>query len=1031
MENLNIYNRLSESVREDWYYLVSIPFPEWQEKLNRILNETSNPERVIVAFTQYLKSLPLPIENYIRKYLQTPKYLRFFERIFSQSPFLTDTLLKNPEFADEILTSPNLSRPLTKQEWLHFLGWEFSTHTSPSEITHFLQNNSLTDGNDWNLKKIMLHFRKLHKKALLRIVTRDIVEHKEVKSIAEDLSNLADAHLELCFLLLFVYLQQKYGTPIKYSNDEHEKLPSRFVILGLGKLGGRELNFSSDIDLLFVYDGDGDTRGGSRGQITNREFFCKLGEQLIKFLSEHTEEGQIYRVDMRLRPYGKVGSLAESLVNSVEYYYQYGRAWERQALVKCRPCAGDIELGNEFLEMMRPFVFPKFFDDKTLEDVHQTKLMVEKQVAEQGQTHYEVKLGRGGIRDIEFTVQLLQLLNGGRKPELRITNTIEVIYQLMENNYLKPFDAETLIRNYCFLREVEHRLQIEYGTQKHALPQNSEELEEFARRLGYATGDAFWHVYRDKTQEVRDILEQFVAVKASGNLWVYDLVSYQSEGKDGLEKLNEFGFTDIQKAREIFCRLANGPEDTPHSLHVRENFIEIIPYLCEAFKKTNSPDTALEQFYSQLSRLKFPGVIYSFLKENHNLCSFFVTLTTRAPALADIWIKEPGIIEVFLQSELIGQKVDEEYLKMSLQELKKSAFPESAHYRLKDSEWLRIALGDLLGKFTIEEVCDQLTLLAEVILKDITEESLAETKQKYGSLPLPFVVIGLGKIGGEEMTFGSDLDLIFVYDDEHPFPPFEKDDYTQISPSEYFADVSSRIIKKLKEPTRFGILYDIDARLRPYGSKGVLAINLTQLKEYYEHEADIWEKMALMKARVIAEQKVTEKHIGYLIKKLAFYFPVTESDVQKSEDIRLKMIQQTISNNLKKSEGGTAELEYIVRWYQRMHVEQCPELATPSVVNALNILIKILPDHVQKWQFLIKTFGIFLQILNRYRLFTGVRSSTLSEETLMILPQLLPEIDFSPTPKEYLNNIKKEVHQIYIETLQSVKDWVSSMNQQE
>lgn len=1024
MENINIYNRLSESVKEDWYYLASIPIPEWQEKLQLILNETSNPERVIVAFTQYLKNLPSPIEHYIHKYLQTPKYLRFFERIFSQSPFLADTLIKNPEFADEILTSPNLSHPLTKQEWLHFLGWKFSTLNSPSEITHFLQNNSLTDSNDWNLKKIMLHLRKLHKKALLRIVTRDIVEHNDVKSIAEDLSNLADAHLELCFHLLFVYLQQKYGTPIKYSNDE--KLPAHFVILGLGKLGGRELNFSSDIDLLFVYDGDGDTSGGSRGQITNREFFCKLGEQLIKFLSEHTEEGQIYRVDMRLRPYGKVGSLAESLINSVEYYYQYGRAWERQALVKCRPCAGDIDLGNEFLEMMRPFVFPKFFDDKTLDDIHQTKLMVEKQVAEQGQTHYEVKLGRGGIRDIEFTVQLLQLLNGGRKPELRLTNTIEVIYQLMQNNYLKPFDAETLIRNYCFLREVEHRLQIEYGTQKHALPQNPDELDEFARRLGYATGEAFWHVYRDKTQEVRSILEQFVAVKASGNLWVYDLVSSQSNGKEGLEKLEEFKFKDTEKARNIFRNLANGSEDSPHSLHVRENFIDIIPYLCEEFSKTSSADTALEQFYSQVSRLKIPGVVYSFLKENHNLCSFFTTLTTRAPALADIWIKEPGIIEVFLQSELIGRKVDEEYLKISLQELKKSAFPESAHYRLKDSEWLRIALGDLLGKFTIEEVCEQLTLLAEIILQDITEESLTETEQKYGKSPFPFVVIGLGKIGGGEMTFGSDLDLVFVYDDEHSSHTFEKVDYTQMSPPEYFAGASSRIIKKLKEPTRFGILYDIDARLRPYGSKGVLAINLTQLKEYYEHEADIWEKMALMKARVIVGHEVVEKEITYLIKKLAFHFPVNESDVQKSEDIRLKMVQQTTPNNLKKSEGGTAELEYTIRWWQRMNVEQYPELATPSVVNALNILMRILPEHSQKWQFLIKTFGIYLQILNRYRLFTGVRSSTLSEQTLKNLPQLLPEINFSPNPMEYLNNIKKEVHQIYIETLQKVNEWISS-----
>lgn len=1023
MESKNILNRLSEGIIEDWNYLSSIPIQEWQTQLELLLHETSNPERVIVAFTQYLKNLPPPVETHIFKYLRTPKYLRFFERIFSQSPFVTDTLIHHPEYADEILSSQTLSRALTKQEWLLYFGYDYSKISSPSEIISLLQSNHLFEGNDWNLRKIMIHFRQLHKKALLRITTRDIVEHQEVKSITEDLSNLADAHLELCFYLLSTYLKQQYGTPIKHDIEKGEKSPSSFVILGLGKLGGRELNFSSDIDLLFIYDGDGETSGGHKGQITNREFFCKLGEQIIKFLSEHTEEGQIYRVDMRLRPYGKVGALAESLENSVEYYYQYGRAWERQALVKCRPCAADIELGNEFLEMMRPFIFPKFFDDKTLDDIHQTKLMAEKQVAEQGQTNYEVKLGKGGIRDIEFTVQLLQLLNGGRKPELRITNTIDVIYKLMANNYLKPFDAETLIRNYCFLREVEHRLQIEHGTQKHALPQDPKELDEFARRLGYISGEAFWRVYKEKTQEVRNILEQFIAVKASGHLWVYDLTSSQSDGKEGLNKLKEFGFKDVNSARDIFRLLANGPEDSPHSLHVRESFIEIIPYLCEEFRKTNSPDKSLAQFFSQLSQIKIPGVIYSFLKENHNLCSFFVTLTTRAPALSNIWIKEPGIIEVFLQEELIGQRVDADYLTSSLRELKKSAFPESAHYRLKDSEWLRIALGDLLGKFSIAEVCEQLTLLAEVILKDIAIISLEETKQKYGTSPFPFAVIGLGKIGGGEMTFGSDLDLIFVYDDEH-INSTDKIDTTSISPSEYFADVSSRIIKKLKEPTRFGTLYDIDARLRPYGSKGVLAINWNQLKEYYEHEADIWEKMALMKARIIFEQGVMTTDISKILTKLAFYFPISREDVQKSENIRQKMVQQTSPNNLKKSEGGTAELEYIVRWWQRLKIEQCPELATSSVINALNILTDILPEHKEKWQFLKKTFGIYLQILNRYRLFTGVRSSTLSDETISLLPQLLPEIQFTPTPMEYLKNLKKEVHQFYLETLKSVQQWI-------
>ncbi|MCX8127095.1 MAG: hypothetical protein N3E40_08190, partial [Dehalococcoidia bacterium] len=213
MDSMNIFNRLSESVKEDWKFITSISIQSWQERLEWLLNETSNPERVIVGFAQFLRSLDEPIEPHIQKYLHTPKYLRFFERIFSQSPFLTDTLIKYPQFADEILSSSHLSRSLTKQEWLQFLGWNISTFNTPSDISNYLRDRGLVNGSDWDLKKIMLHLRRLHKKALLRIVTRDIVEHCDVKSIAEDLSNLADAHLELCFHLLFTHLQQRYGTP--------------------------------------------------------------------------------------------------------------------------------------------------------------------------------------------------------------------------------------------------------------------------------------------------------------------------------------------------------------------------------------------------------------------------------------------------------------------------------------------------------------------------------------------------------------------------------------------------------------------------------------------------------------------------------------------------------------------------------------------------------------------------------------------------------------------------------------------------
>lgn len=1015
-----------KNIKDDLFFLYRLGGDDdkWINIFSEVIEESSNPERFIVGFVNYVRVFN-SVELLVRKCLEDKRFLRLFERVFSQSPFLGELIIKYPELPFGTYGSKDINRVLTSDEWIDSLNLPINFQ-SEEEVISYLRERGLISlqGGRYDLKPLMDYLRWGYKKCLFRIAVRDIVFHQDVVSVAEDLSNLADGLLGMVYKVFYSLYSSRYGKPQIFREGSFSP-ECRFVILAMGKLGGRELNFSSDIDLLFLYEGEGETQKG----ISNREFFSWLCQDLIRFFSEHTEAGIIYRVDMRLRPYGKVGSLVETISNAVEYYYQYGRAWERQALVKCRPCAGDSSLGIEFIERMRPFVFPKFFDDKTLEDISRTKALAERHSLEQGKGVYDVKLGKGGIRDIEFTVQVLQMLNGGRSESLRVTNTIEAIRNLAMEGYLKVFDADTLIRNYKFLREVEHRLQIEYGTQKHQLPESKELLDEIAKRLGYSSGEAFLNIYLHRTAENRKILENFLSFHAAGNLWVYELISKGQMDEELYARLREYRFKNAERAKELFVSLVDGPPNNLNPLHIRESVIKIIPSLCEQLSRMKDPDLALERFCYQMLKIPMPGAVYSILNENVNICKVFVYLTFFAPSLSDIWLRNPGVLEVLFEGDTYTRVPTKEDLKNILESMKRSANPLSAHYRLKDEEFVRIATGDILGNYSVFDVGRQLTQVAELILQDIAEDTLNEFMGLGGGVDVSFAILGLGKIGGGEMTYGSDLDLVFVYDDiSYCKNGMLGRGLSGVSMPEFFSRVASRIIERLKQPTQFGSLYDVDPRLRPYGSKGILAISLNQLKDYYEHEAEIWEKMALMKARVVFERGTILGKVQSLINKCAFNFPVSMEDIQRSEEIRLKMVHQSSHDNLKKSEGGIAELEYSVRWWQRLKIDECPELATPSVVKALDFLSKIIPEKIGKWQFLKETFETYLKIINRCRLFTGARSSTLSSEILGLIPELLPEISFVPTPYKYLENLKEEVHQFYLETLGVVQEWVKSKN---
>ncbi|MCX5769905.1 MAG: hypothetical protein NTZ09_06490, partial [Candidatus Hydrogenedentes bacterium] len=562
--------------------------PGLAANLTRALSESAEPDLVLVALERFLDATDAP-EAVLERLGRDITYARLLATLFDQSHFLTDIMCRRPEYVPWLADEAEFDHARPRDEMA-------------AEMMQWLEGCDTLEG----CGRVMRQYRQ---REILRIAAREVFVHVPLSSLTEDLSNLADAALDVAVRIGLRHLERRYGTPV-LREPSGETRDVAFTVIGLGKLGGRELNFSSDIDLLLLYGDETETTGGTSGPASTLDYFHKLGEYIIKLVSEQTSEGHVFRIDMRLRPYGRTSPLAISLARALEYYGGYAQAWERQALIKARPCAGDPALGERFIESTRPFVFPRYFDDATLDEIRQIKQQTEALVADKGQAGIEVKLGRGGIRDIEFTVQMLQMLNGGRMPDLRTRSTLDAIRALGLHGHLSPFEATALASHYTFLRGVEHRLQIEGSQQRHVLPPEGKPLDRFARRLGYTSGESFMAAYRDRTREARDILDKFLTTEGAGTLWTYDLLSPQAEGRVGIERLVQYGFRDPQKARAELIRLSAGPEDQPYAFHVRQQFASIAPTLLESLADSGDPDGNLVRLGRVFSNLRAPGSVY-------------------------------------------------------------------------------------------------------------------------------------------------------------------------------------------------------------------------------------------------------------------------------------------------------------------------------------------------------------------------------------------------------------------------------------
>ncbi|MBP8131199.1 MAG: bifunctional [glutamate--ammonia ligase]-adenylyl-L-tyrosine phosphorylase/[glutamate--ammonia-ligase] adenylyltransferase [Candidatus Hydrogenedentes bacterium] len=953
------------------------------------LVETAHPSQSLVRLERYLEAVP-DRAAVLERFSSSLASTRLAVTLFSQSHFLTDIVCREPELLPWLCDSAERSRPRSRDDML-------------ADLLAF-------EGVPEDYETTLHALRTFRRREIARIAIRDIFEHASVPSLTLDLSNLADATLEVALRASQHHASRRFGQPrcVDAAGSARE---ASLVVLGMGKLGGRELNFSSDIDLLFLYTDEGQTTGDGGRVTANADYFRKVGELLIRAVSEQTAGGQPFRVDMRLRPFGATGPLAISLEAAIDYYTTYGRAWERQALIKTRSCAGDIALGDAFIERMRPFVFPRFFDDETLDDIRETKRQAELQIERRGETDREVKLGRGGIRDIEFTVQMLQLLNGGAWPELRTTNTLEAIEVLGRRHYLSPFEANALASHYAFLRRVEHRLQIEGSRQRHALPAEPEALDEFARQLGFVDGASFMNVYRDYTQETRAILDRFLAAKGSGDLWIGDLLNPRSDGHVGAPRLTKLGFREPERARKALLELCVGPPDNPHTQHVRQDFADVAPGLIRALGRAADPDRTLMRLATLLPRVATPGALYQILKSKRELSEYLVQLVSNSEYLMTILVRDPGLFDLLGTGEALDTPATRRELREELRFLASGYDKSAAIYRFRDGAMLRVGLRELVRDIALAQVGDELTLIAETVLEHALADARRKAAERYGATDTPFAVLGLGKLGGWEMGYGSDLDLIFVYDSDGGGPG-------GMSAQEYFSAVAAYTINRLTDHTRYGVLYDIDARLRPDGNKGMLAVGHRRLDEYYLDEAQSWERLALMKARAVAGDLRFGLHVERQVKDLSFSLPLSSDTLARIETLRSKLAEQSTPLDLKRSPGGINEIEFITRLWQLRYVHELPELKRGDVFGALDILMENGLVDPPKCAALYDAYGQLRRILNRIRMMHGGHETDLpaDPESRRELAARLGIV--TPDLAAYVDEHKKRVHAIYNETLE-------------
>lgn len=838
-----------------------------------------------------------------------------------------------------------------------------------------------------SMSEAMQALRRFKHAQTLRIGVSDLIAGQRVEQIVWQISDLAAAIIEAAYQWARNSLVARHGQPLRANGQ-----PSQFVVLALGKLGGNELNYSSDIDLVMVYDETGMTSGeiedsgtspsGMAQRISNQEFYERLCRRIVKLIGESTEWGAAYRVDLRLRPNGSSGKICSAYASMIRYYDLQGRTWERQALIKATPVAGDLALGQRLLDELTPWIYHRNLSRNDIAGIKALKRKIERRAL--GEDRTNVKTGHGGIRDIEFVIQFLQLLNGGDLPEIRTANTLESVRQLERAKCLSPAESTVLSQNYAWLRKLEHRLQMMFDLQTHSIPNEDVELNRLARRMGFATQDGrsaleqFRQTLNEATESNRKILDHllhgafgmaFGSMRDTAGLAYrldqpavpleVDLVLDPDPG-DSMkqEVLARYGFKHIDAAFDHLMDLAKEPTQFLSSRRCKHFLASVAPALLAELSKTPDPDSSLVTLATVSDCLGAKGVLWELFSFNPPTLSLYVRLCASSDYLVGILKSNPGMIDELVDALQLGRLPTHQWLAATMDELVKGA--EDLHpilHSFKNAQHMRVGIRDILGRDDVKETHRMLADIAEICLITATEHQYDRMLQKYGQpeqldrlrqLPCPLVILGLGKLGGREPNYHSDLDVIFLYDtgpepdQGETQPTFEQLLCEGISSQFFFSELAASITQFVTHSPGQGRLYEIDSRLRPTGKSGSLAVSAEQFERYFSSgTGQLWERQALCKARLIFGSADHAHRAMELVRDAIAARPWNTGMKQEIQAMRMAMQKDCDPNNLKRGQGGTVDVEFAIQMLQLKHVNENRSVLVPGTLAAIEQLVAL------------------------------------------------------------------------------------------
>ena len=787
--------------------------------------------------------------------------------------------------------------------------------------------------------RVMQSLRRLKAEAALLIALCDIGGLWPVMRVTRALTDLADIAVQSA--LRYLLRQEAARGRLLPRDTEQPEAGSGLIVLAMGKMGAGELNYSSDIDLIVFFDLEAHALGPD---VEPQPFFVRVAQGLSRLLQQRTGDGYVFRVDLRLRPDPASTPVAVSTASALHYYEREGRTWERAAMIKARLCAGDEAAGATLLAEISPFVWRKHLDFAALTDVHDMKRQMQtfrgqSEIAVEG---HNVKIGRGGIREIEFFAQTQQLIAGGRHPELRVRPTLEALAILAESNWITFAARDELTEAYGFLRVVEHRLQMVADEQTHTLPDTIEAMERFARFLGHADRASFARELLKRLDCVQGHYSRLFEGDPAGDMQLPD-IDYSTGPTDPrlLDHLAKLGFKKPLMVAETLQHWTAGEYRVLKIETTRQALIDFIPALIAGLVKAEEPDNALIAFDRLLQALHRGGRLISLLSQNRELVALVALVLGAAPRLGDMLARQPQIMDGLIDPRFFGAMPDQHELSLRLAATLQDAnsyeeFLDRLRLFGQESLFL-IGTRILSGTVTAPQASLAFADVAEGIAHTLHGLVVDQFATQHGRIKgQQTAILAMGKLGSREMTASSDLDLILIYDFDSEAP--DSDGPRPLHGSQYFARLTQRLISAFRIKTNYGVLYDVDMRLRPSGRAGPLASRIDSFADYQQSEAWTWEHMALTRARVISALPEFRARIEGVIRDVltrSRVAAVIATDVAEMRDAIAEEKGDGDIWDIKYVAGGMVDIEFIAQYLQLVHAAETPALLSVSTQQVL------------------------------------------------------------------------------------------------